>query len=396
MVPVRSLHIVPSLDRGQGGLASAALGVCQQLAAQGHPVEMVTSHSSADHIEHVAIEYPDVRVHYLPRTFPQRFSNCASLPDWLVANRERFDIVEIHGVFMFLVFNAAAKLARLGIPYLVRPHGSLCPFDLRKKKQLKKIIGPWLTRGMLQRSAGVVSACNRESELLVLYGAQPARYVVPLPVPMVAQVSDEAAAGFRAKHGIPPGAFVVLFLSRLHHEKGLDFLIPALASLKQEFPNLWLVVAGGGKAAFVESVREEVANRGMSAWTVFPGFVSGAEKMAAFRASDLFALPSQSENFGIVVVEAMQCGLPTLISTGVYIHREIAAKEAAVVCEPSMESCRSALRSMLSNEGLRGGLHSRSTRAADELYSPRSANRQLLEIYHTVLESHGTRAAPLK
>jgi glycosyltransferase involved in cell wall biosynthesis len=190
---------------------------------------------------------------------------------------------------------------------------------------------------------------------------------------------------FRKKHGIPGDAFVVLFLSRIDYKKGLNYLLPALAALKKEFPKVWLVMAGGGQQAFVEGIRAEVAARGMTGWTVFPGFLSGTDKMSAFGAADLFALPSQNENFGIVVVEALQCGLPSLISTGVYIHREIAARDAAVVCEPNEDSCRDGLKKLITDPVLRAQLRERAAAAARELYSPEAANRTLLELYAKVV-----------
>jgi glycosyltransferase involved in cell wall biosynthesis len=241
----------------------------------------------------------------------------------------------------------------MGKPYFVRSHGSLDPFDLKKRALLKRILGPLFVRPLLARSAGVICTTELEAERLVTYGAKPRRWVVSLPVPFP-DVSGAAGVGFRREFGIPEDAQVVLFLSRVDYKKGLEFLIPALGVLKKRFPKLWFVLAGTGRADYVAETRGMIDRMGLRPWTTETGFISGKAKEGAFNAANLLALPSLNENFGIVLVEAMAAGLPLLISDQVYIHKEVTSGQAGWVCETSVTSCQEHLEvALLDAEGLR-------------------------------------------
>jgi glycosyltransferase involved in cell wall biosynthesis len=124
----------------------------------------------------------------------------------------------------------------------------------------------------------------------------------------------EAGEGLRESLGIPAGAVVAAFvatLDRAHHFKRLDLAIEALAQADDE--RMHLVVAGGGE--LLERHRAEAAAAGVGARVHFLGSVSHPELPTVLRAADLFLLTTEPpESFGIVLTEAMACGLPTIAS----------------------------------------------------------------------------------
>ena len=385
-MPISSLHIIHSLDCRLGGVVTAALGVCQELAVFGQPVELLASRAPTDKVERVGSDFPSVPATYVPRSFPARFFNSVAIDDWIDTHVGRFQLVELHGVFTAVTARAARVLARRGVPYLLRSHGGLDPFDLRKKSLLKRLLGPWYIRPLVDRCAGIMCTTDLEAQRLVTFGGKARRFVVPLPVPLASLASREDAISFRRRHGIPADAVVVLFLSRIDYKKGLEFLIPALADLKIKEPRLWFVLAGAGEAAFVSKVSGLVKDHQMAGWTTMPGFLSGDEKRAALAGADVFALPSLNENFGIVVVEALQAGLPVLISSEVYIHREIVRGSAGVVCEPSYESCRIHLGHLLKDAQMRNDLRKQAKLVAAKVFSPEAATQRLIDVYEQVLQ----------
>jgi glycosyltransferase involved in cell wall biosynthesis len=105
----------------------------------------------------------------------------------------------------------------------------------------------------------------------------------------------------------------LLFLSRLHPKKGIEDLFRAWSSLQYAYPDWRLVVAGRGEAEYEAALHARVASMGLLR-VVFPGALLGAAKSSAYREADLFVLPTHSENFGMVVAEALAHACPAVVS----------------------------------------------------------------------------------
>ena len=381
--PISSLHCLFSYDNKLGGSVHAALNVCKYLAKGNQPVEVVAPYEGKDDIKYLADSYPDVTCHQVARSFPKRFSNSSELAIWLRANLQRFQIVEIHGVWVLATWQVVRICQQLGKPYFIRPHGSLDPFDLQKRAVLKRCLGPLYVRWLLRNAAGVICTATLEAERLVTYGSKPRRFVLPLPVPLPA--SDGEGPPFRLKHGIPLDAQVVLFLSRVDYKKGLDFLIPALGGLKSTFPRLWFVLAGTGTPDFLAKVHGWLKEHNVRSFTSEVGFVSGQDKLDAYAAADLFALPSLNENFGIVNIEAMHAGLPLLISEEVYIRREIEEAGAGLVCHPGVQSVTAGLRELLGGAIDLKKMGACGRQLVQSRFRPEAATRALVDLYALTL-----------
>ena len=155
----------------------------------------------------------------------------------------------------------------------------------------------------------------------------------------------EDETGLRRRLGIPEEAVVAAFvatLDRAHHFKRLDVAIDALALGD---PGVHLVVAGGGE--LLEGFRDRAAAAGLADRVHFLGAVPHAELPAVLRAADLFLLTTEPpESFGIVLIEAMACGLPVIATdypgvravvdegeTGLLVPRGDPAAVAAAVGE---------------------------------------------------------------
>jgi glycosyltransferase involved in cell wall biosynthesis len=200
-------------------------------------------------------------------------------------------------------------------------------------------------------------------------------------------VNGGSRRAFRGKHQIPIDAQVILFLSRVDYKKGLDFLIPALGDLKLAFPRLWFVLAGTGTPDFMSRVQGWVDEYHIRPFTRMVGFLSGQDKLDAFAAADIFALPSLNENFGIVNIEAMHAGLPLLISDEVYICREIENAGAGLVCRPSVRSVTDKLRGLLGGVVDLRQMGARGRDLVRRCYLPEVATEALIRLYGETLAS---------
>ncbi len=374
-----------SLDERMGGSVRAALDTGRHLVDRGEEVLVVATADDDDRHTYLAEDYRSVPYRLFPRRWPRHNFRAPAMRRWLRRSVGEFDVVELHGVFSFVPVYASWACFRTKTPYTVRPHGSLDPFDLRKHALAKRVYGNLVVRPLLSRASCVVLTSEEESERLETYGARPRRRVIPLPIEAPALSGDGVA--FRRHHGIPEDALVVLFLGRIDHKKGLQFLIPALAALKPAYPRLWFLVAGDGDDGARGLVDRLVDEHRMSEWTTRTGFVAGARKQSAFAAADIFALVSLNENLGIAIVEAMHTGVPVLISDEVYIHRQLVERGAATVCEPSTNSCTAALRPLLDDPQLRALQATRGRAAAHELFEPSVVIPALVELYRAVAEN---------
>jgi glycosyltransferase involved in cell wall biosynthesis len=187
---------------------------------------------------------------------------------------------------------------------------------------------------------------------------------------------------FREKFAIPERAKVVLFLGRFDQKKGLDLLLPALSDIRHAHPEIWLALAGSGDDKEMQEVRRVVDASNISQRTTFCGFLSGEDRSQAFAGSDIFALPSYNENFGIAAVEAAYAGLGLVVSRNVFVHSELEHLPGVVVCDATRADCARALEKSL------GSLQfSRADREHElvTVFGRGAATQRLLDLYRGVL-----------
>ena len=126
---------------------------------------------------------------------------------------------------------------------------------------------------------------------------------------------------------------LLLFISRIHPKKGCDILIEAFSKLAANNPDYHLVMAGPDQTGWKDQLVEQAERLKIGSKITWTGMLTGDMKWGALHASDVFVLPSHQENFGIVVAEALACGLPVLISDKVNIWSEIEQDKAGFVAD---------------------------------------------------------------
>lgn len=378
-----SLHFLLSYDDKLGGAIHAALNTCKFLAQFGETVEALAPVYPNDDLSQLAGLYSGFTTNRLRGSAAKGCWNARDVEGWLRENHHRFDIVEVHCVWSLAAVKVMRTCIKLQKPYLLRSHGSLDPFDLAKRSLLKRVLGPLVLKKLFGHAAGIVCTAELEADRLVTYGANPQTFVLPLPVPLSNVKTDRN--GFRIQHHIPADAQVVLFMSRIDYKKGLEFLIPALAKLKEVNTKLWFVMAGSGTAHYSSQIGKMIEHFGIRSWTTQLGYVTGQDKQNAFAAADIFALPSLNENFGIVNIEAMHAKLPLLISDEVYIHKEIGNAGAGVICQPSIDSVFISLQKMLGDKSRLDAMGQRGHELVQRQYLPKAATQELVSLYRHVL-----------
>jgi glycosyltransferase involved in cell wall biosynthesis len=387
---MKLLHAIAATDPKMGGVSQALRTMISGLTELGIHNEVVSLESSESLYQSTDL-FP---IHCLgPGKGPWRYS--PRLIPWLVSNLSRFDVVIVHGLWLYHgyavqkamrylraqgnVFRPARKLFP---KVFVMPHGMLDPYFQKAEGRKLKSMRNWLYWKLIESSVvngsnGELFTCKEEcrlakktfspyrpkSEKIVGLGVEEP----PCYVPEMRSAFLDKCTGFQQRR-------YLLYLSRIDEKKGIDLLINAYIEIARklqagdtatdhnselnrkkialqpgslDLPSL--VVAGPGlEKPYGEKMQQVVRQDPLVSGKIFfPGMLAGEAKWGAFYGCDAFVLPSHQENFGIAVVEAMACGKPVLISNQVNIWREITTQGGGIVADDSQEGTHEMLTKWL-------------------------------------------------
>jgi glycosyltransferase involved in cell wall biosynthesis len=243
----------------------------------------------------------------------------------------------------------------------------LDPYIRKHHRGRKRVMELLFQDRVLRHATAIHYTSDVEREISQPFdGGAPAR-IVPLGVNLAGFDALPPAERFHERFPETRGRRIVLFLSRLHFKKGLDLLIPAFARVASEDPDLHLVIAGPDDG-MLDQCKAWARRDGVAERVSFTGMLRGEDKLAAFAAASVFALPSYSENFGIAVVEAMAAGLPVVISDQVNIWREVQQGGGALVVRCDEQKLTLALSTVLRDPALAADMARKARDTVQRLY----------------------------
>jgi len=270
--------------------------------------------------------------------------------------------VHIHGVWEEIQHQSARIARKQRKPYVFTPHGMLDPWSLSQSARKKRWYLKLRLKNDLDRAAAVHFTDEKESDLVA-----PLNIKAPAVVErLIIDLSDFQPAPprglFRAKFAQQLGDRpFVLFMSRIHHKKGLDLLVPAFAKSADQH-NAMLVIAGPDIGGYQATIEQMARDAGIADRVLFAGMIYGKDRAAALVDAHLFALTSYQENFGVVVIESLAVGTPVIISDQVNIHRQITDARVGEVVPTDIDRIAESLTRWLID---RDGRHIASLRAKE-------------------------------
>ncbi len=383
---MKVLHVIPGLSPAFGGPTNALLRLACLQAEAGIDAQIMTTDADISGRLSVPLDREvlrdGVRIRYFPVQGPLRYKY--SYPLWraLKAGVRGFDAVHIHALFQFSTFAAGYWCRKYRVPYLVRPLGQLDPYSLAQHAFVKRCYLALTEKRCLERAWGVHFTTEEEQSLAGRLGLHIRGVVVGLGFdPRECARSPEPGL-LCERFPQLRGKKVVLFLGRLHYKKGLEVLVRAFAGVCRRRADAVLLIAGPDNEGYSSRVKAWLKEEGAEDRAVFSGMLEGDLKRAAFCQSDVFALPSYSENFGVAVAEAMAYGLPVIVSDKVNLASRIAQRAAGVVV-PAGDAPRlgEALERVLADPDYRRELSSRGKEMAWEEFDLRASVRALQEVY---------------
>jgi glycosyltransferase involved in cell wall biosynthesis len=251
------------------------------------------------------------------------------------------------------------------------------------RKRLKKAVGYHLViRKVLHSISKLHFATRMEKEKSSWLTAGVDSEVVPLPVISVATLPKSRAIE-ELRELLPSVAEkrLVLFLGRLSWLKGIDLLCEATSTVIREADNVLLVIAGHDDEGIGWSIAEQCSALGIDSHTAMIGGVDPARRAALLSLSEVFVLPSLSENFSMALVEAMSAGVPVVTTTSVGASEYVKESGAGMVVQRSADELASAILNLLRSdkERMRMGNAGKETVIAE--FSPDKVADRLLHVY---------------
>jgi len=225
-------------------------------------------------------------------------------------------IIHSHGLWIQVSRDSAMIARDKHKPHIVSPRGMLEPWALNNSK-LKKMIAGWVFQNRALREVACLHAtAQQEAEAFRQFGLKNPIAVIPNGVDAEEYVCKTDRAIININWSQLKGKRLVLFMSRVHPKKGLINLAKVWASLAKKYSDWHLVIAGPDENGHEAEIRYEIEKAGVEDQVTFTGPAYGEDKKQLLAACDLFVLPTFSENFGIVIAEALASGKPVITTKG--------------------------------------------------------------------------------
>ncbi len=242
------------------------------------------------------------------------------------------DIVHLHTMWCPLNAIVASVCRRMDKPYVISPHGMLDPYSLGIKSLKKRVYLKMVESRTIRGAAGMLFTADDERDLAVAQiGQVPHPGVVALGADTPNAAEEILRSRFQSAYPELADKKLIIFLGRLHPKKRPDVVIRAMRGVRAKIPDTALLVVGDGQQDYVDSLKQLSESLELRECVHFLGLLRGEEKWAALASSSVFALPSLQENFAIAVAEALQLGVPVLITNKINIWREIVGAEAGML-----------------------------------------------------------------
>ncbi len=304
------IQIVPSIAAESSGPSYSVPALCQGLVSVGCEVSL-----------HFLDDVPSqlANVPYQVASYPRRelgLRNLGRSPamfSGLMAAARTADIVHNNSLWMmpnvypsWVVRRLRQKNENPHVKLVTAPRGTLAPWSLAKGKWKKRIFGALFQYPALRLTDMFHATSEKEYEEIRALGYRQPVAIVPIgmDLPELGVESCELRVGSRLKR--------VVFFGRLHKVKGVDRLVRAWERVVRDG---WELVIAGPDCGMLEELKQIVAE-GHLPCVSFMGEINGPAKYEFLAGADIYVLPSDTENFGVTVAEALASGTPVIASQG--------------------------------------------------------------------------------
>lgn len=407
---MRILYAAPAYKPAYrfGGPVHSVAAAAEELVQRGHRVTVVTTTSNRDEDLDVPLNQPvDIdgvevwyfrRDEFLKRWFPSvpylsRASGMLYAPQ-MFAQLKRLvpdvDLVHTHLPFVYPTYAASRAAYQCRKPLFYHQRGVFDPNRLRFRYLKKWLCIIAVERSNMRRATTLIALTEAEVTSYRALGVETPCRVIPNGIRVSEYLQRCSLPRESRWNGIPADKTVVLFLGRLHPIKGAEKLLEAFVRVGMKFPHAVLVMAGPDEWKSEAKFRESICQAKLTERVLFPGMVSGKDKIDLLARADLFCLPSTGEGFSMAVLEAMASATPVLLSPGCHFP-EVELAGAGRISPPDPDALAKALACLLADPEKLKGMGTRGREFVARAYSWERVIDCLLDAYSEGIERHNRR-----
>jgi len=309
---MRIAHVIPYIARDFGGPVIAMAAMVDCLIYSGERVAVFTVH---DEREGVPVDLPKAT----DLTLCQDLSwgglrHSADL--WSAFGNANMSVIHSHGLWTDVHRCAALTARRKGVPHILGPCGMLDEDALRRSWWKKRIASFVFQSQALKEASCLLANSEKEYEDIRLHGLTNPVAIVPNPVPAPDFADILSHEELKERYPVLSARKTLLFLGRIHPVKGLERLISAWAQLSTFHGDWQLVLAGPDEGGYRATLEAQIDRLHCRSSVHLIGTLDNRCKWAVLQAAELFVMPSDFENFGMSIVEAMLVEKPVITTTG--------------------------------------------------------------------------------
>lgn len=310
-----------------GGMNIYVVESAQRMAAMGVSVDIFTRRHDASlpdtvevsegvRVRHINIGACDLKKEELPSMIPNLSAAFSSILD-----HEKFDVLHSHYWISGKIAMPASKKFGIPLAHTMHTMARVKNMNLAEGETPEPMIRVQGETQVVAAADALIANTDAEAASLVsLYEACPDNVSVVSPgVDLYTFTAGNGRRGAREAIGLPHDAHILAFVGRIQPHKGPEVLIRAVAEMLSHSPHLrakliTIIMGGasGGSLGEVERLKDLVSWLGISDVVRFEDPVSRAQLPQWYRAADLVCVPSYSESFGLVALEAQACGTPVV------------------------------------------------------------------------------------
>lgn len=303
------LHVIASLDSKHGGPPRSITGLCDAISKIGPNVVLVSQKLSTENVDELIVpSNPRVKIIFINalKRFGRVYTSNYDKQFSEILSQEHCQLVHSHGIWLQCNRQSAECSKQFNIPHIISPRGMLEPWALSHNSWKKKPVWFLWQKRALKLATAFCATSDQEAVSIRSLGFSQPIAVIPNGVHFYDYVGKQLIPNNNDR--------IALFLSRLHPKKGLSNLVKAWACTR---PSGWkVVIAGPNENGHKSEIQSEIVSLGLDGVFEFIEPVDGIEKERLYRDASIFILPTFSENFGIVVVEALAAGTPVITTKG--------------------------------------------------------------------------------
>ena len=363
---MKIIHYIPSIDRIAGGTSTYMQVLGKELGKLAE-VHIIT-HASENPLPISNCEIHNVSV-YNP--INGRFKNEVS---------KLFDVIKPDLVHVNCCWMPACSLVqkmaqKRNFKVVLTPHGMLEPWIIKRHYWTRKLPALLLyQKAAIQNTDCLQATAESEKENLLKLGYNSNIKIVKLGID--AESITMKTSWKKNKQ--------ILFLSRVHVKKGINYLIDAVDVLQKELKGYKILVAGEGDADYITTLKQQIAGNGLQEIIQLIGGVYGDTKWKLFQTSDFFVLPTNSENFGLAIAESLASGTPVITTVGTPWN-DLNTSNAGAWIEIGTQSLVETLRRFLSLSDEELEIMGKNGRKLIEnKYSAKVMAEEMMEVYQTI------------